>query len=34
MSDDEIVAIGGIRRDLADILVEVAEGTSILTNFG
>ncbi len=34
MSDDEIVAIGGIQRDLADTLVEVAEGKSLLTDFG
>lgn len=34
MSDDQLAAIGGVRRDLTDILTEVAEGTSELIYLG
>lgn len=34
MSEDQLAAIGGVPRDLADILTEVAEDRSTLIYFG
>jgi hypothetical protein len=34
VSDDEMSGIGGVRRNLADILTEVAEGRSHLIHMG
>jgi hypothetical protein len=34
VSDDEMETIGGVRQNLADILVEVAEGRSELIYMG
>jgi hypothetical protein len=34
VSDDEVEGIGGVRRNLADILTEVAEGKSSLIYMG
>jgi hypothetical protein len=34
VSDDDMAQIGGVRRNLADILTEVAEGRSHLVHMG
>jgi len=34
VSDDQLASIGGVQRDLAEILTEVAEGRSTLTYMG
>jgi ribosomal protein L29 len=34
VSDEQLASIGGVRRNLADILTEVAEGRSTLTYMG
>lgn len=34
MSDEQMAGIGGVRRQLAEILTEVAEGRSELIHFG
>ena len=34
MSEEQIAGIGGVRRDLGDILTEVADGTSELVYLG
>ncbi len=34
MSEDQINGIGGVKRDLADILTEVAEGRSQMIYMG
>jgi hypothetical protein len=34
VSDEQLASIGGVRRNLADILTEVADGRSTLTYMG
>jgi hypothetical protein len=34
VSDEDMTAIGGVRRNLADVLTEVAEGRSHLVHMG
>ena len=34
VSDEQLAAIGGVRRDLSEVLTEVAEGTSELIYLG
>lgn len=34
MSDEQIASIGGVQRNLTEILTEVAEGRSTLTYMG
>jgi hypothetical protein len=34
VSDEQMIAIGGVRRNLSDILTEVADGTSELIFMG